>query len=447
MAAAPTPLFLADTMLARLARFLRAAGFDVEYAEPGVEKDAILRQARRGERVVITRDLKFPGGKDEKITIESRELEEQMVEVLRRVGEHDLLQQAFSRCMECNTIVVPEADPGDIPPGIKGPFNRCPTCRRIYWVGSHVDRVKERLARVSRMVEEARREEAKGVPPPIGRLEYDAFLKEAFHLLGLSWKGYRKVRLGLRTRLRKRLIELKLRDLTEYLPRLRSEAAERRHLGGLLAVTITRFFRDRDVWLGFGESLFPDLEGLAAGGAVRAWSIGCASGEEPYTMRIVWLESGRREAELEIVGGDLSKSCFARAAKGIYPESSVHNMPSRLRKKYLSNVEDEFQLEGGIRSSVKFSPFDWREDHWPGGFHWILCRNGVFTYLDEPGQARALRKIEESIVPGGVLWIGGNEELPAAGRGRWIRRAPSLYSFSAGEMSVERNSRSRRESG
>lgn len=446
MSGALAPRFFTDTMLSRLARFLRAAGFDVAHAASDGTSDSILREARREGRVVITRDLKFPGGAGEKITIESRELEEQMVEVLRRIGEVDLLEAAFTRCMECNTIVVSEDEPGDLPASIAGPFTRCPDCRRVYWVGSHVDRVKERLRRVGEMLEAARRDEQRGIPPPIGRSEYDAFLRDAFPLLGLSWRGYRRVRLGLRTRIRKRLIELNRKDLSSYLLILRRDGAERQHLGGMLAVTITRFFRDRDVWLRFEQILFPELEALADGTAVRVWSIGCASGEEPYTLSITWRESGRREKDLEVKGGDLSERCFARAAEGIYPESSVHNMPARLREKYLVPLEDGFQLAAAIRRSVSFAPFDWREDHWPRGFHWILCRNGIFTYLDVPGRLRALRKIEASVVPGGFLWIGGNEQLPA-GADRWIRCAPSLYRLSDGFTSNESTPRSRIVSG
>lgn len=444
--APPLPRFYADTMLARLARFLRAAGFDVAGAPAGEADDHILRRARRERRVVITRDLRFPGGEEEKIVIESREIEEQMVEVLRRIGGVDLERAAFSRCMECNTPVVREERPDDVPEGIGGPFTRCPACGRLYWEGSHVDRVRERLRRVGRKLEEARREEERGMPPPIGRPEYDRFLKEAFPLLGLSWRGYRRVRLGLRTRIRARLIERGLRGLDGYLDLLRREEGERWRLGALLAVTITRFFRDRERWFRFGADLFPELERLAAGGAVRAWSIGCASGEEPYTLRIVWRESGRSDEGLAIAAGDLSGRCLERAGRGIYPESSIHNMPPALRERYLTPAGDEFLLTGEIRRSVTFGQFDWRSDGWPGGFHWILCRNGIFTYLDEPGRTRTLRRIEGSLVPGGYLWIGGNERLPAAAD-RWERRAPSLYCFSPGETSKESTSRSRRRAG
>jgi len=420
------PRFLADDMLARLARWLRGAGLDVLYLGRGIEDDRILRRARAEGRMVLTRDSRFPGGAWERIVIESPDLEEQLVEVLRRYPEYDPLARSFSRCMECNGRVTPEDDPPDRPEHVHGPFTRCEECGRLFWEGTHVVRVRARLARVRDRVADVLEEEKKGVPRPFERREYDDFLHEAFLLLGLSWRGYRKVRFGLRTRLRKRLFELGLGDLDQYLHLLRRDTEERWRLGTLLRVTISRFFRDRQVWLQLPDLLFPRLVHLAGDGPVRVWSLGCASGEEPFTLRMVWESSSIRERPLELLATDLSGECLRRAAAGLYPESAVHCTPEEFRASFFRREGESYHLRRSIIEPVRLEKHDWRDDEWPGPFHWILARNGPFTYPNEEGRRRILRKIESSLDPAGFLWVGGNERLPGGGEG-WERVAAGLY--------------------
>ncbi|NNE07249.1 MAG: hypothetical protein HKN20_01680 [Gemmatimonadetes bacterium] len=423
------PRFLVDGMLARLARWLRAAGFDAQYAD-GTEPRAQAAQAMREGRIVVTRNRRFPKGPGARqIVLESKTLERQMVELLRHFPHLNPLASPFSRCTGCNEPVAPSEPPNPAPPGIEGPFTRCPRCGRYYWRGSHYDRMHAKLVHVARALEESREREAAGEPPPIKREDFDEFLREALILLGLSWRGYRRVRWGFRTRLRNRLRELGLLRLHDYMLLVRSDPSERERLGALLAVTISRFFRDRGFWFRFADDLFPALERVASGGPVRVWSLGCASGEEPYTLRIMWRESGRAEEDLSVLATDLRTVCLERARRRLYPESAVHNVPAELRSRYLHERRGTFLLDEEIARGVQFERFDWRsETGWPvGDFHWVLARNGIFTYDDESGALAKLERIEDALVPGGYLWIGGNERLPDAARARWTKVAPSLY--------------------
>ncbi|MBM3319213.1 MAG: DUF5615 family PIN-like protein [Candidatus Eisenbacteria bacterium] len=420
------PCFLADDMLARLARWLRGAGLDVAYAGRGASDDEILRSARREGRVVLTRDTRFPGGEEERIVLESADLDEQLVEVLRHFPSFDPLARSFSRCMECNGRLAEENDPPARPAGVSGPFRRCAECGRLFWLGTHTRRIRERLARIAGRLDEASRGEESGEPPPFERAAFDAFLRDAFARLDLSWRGYRRVRFGLRGRVRRRLRALGLRTLWEYRETLARSPEERFLLGALLHVTVSRFFRDRSVWLSLPEILFPRLVEQAGKGPVRVFSLGCASGEEPFTLRMLWNESSVSEIPIEILAADVSESCLRRAREAVYPSSAVHNVPEPYVRRY-------FRLEGGnwildrtLADSVRFERFDWRSDRWPGPFHWILARNGVFTYLGEDARLRVFEKIRSTLLPGGFLWVGGNERLREAPKD-WEILAPGLF--------------------
>jgi chemotaxis methyl-accepting protein methylase len=334
--------------------------------------------------------------------------------------------------MECNGPLREEADPPDRPADVGGPFTRCGACGRLFWAGSHVGRIVRRLSRARDRAGEMREEEARGAPPPFERMEYDAFLREALDLLGLSWRGYRRVRFGLRVRVRRRLGELGLRALPEYLSRLRRDARERSRLGELLHVTVSRFFRDRETWLRLPETVFPDLARAAGDRPARVWSLGCASGEEPFTLQMMWAVSPFRDRPLETVGADLAEDCLRRAREAVYPESSVHTVPEPYLSRFFRREGASYVLDRAIADAVLFERFDWRDEEWPGPFDWVLARNGVFTYLGAAGRERAFGKIVSAIRPGGFLWIGGNERLPREPAG-WNLLAPGLFRVRAGE--------------
>ncbi len=150
------PRFLADAMLAGLGRWLRAAGYDTVIA-PGHHSDrAILRRAVAEGRLLLTRDRKL---------LEHREAPGRVIllacsgteacarQLTARLGL-DWLHAPFTRCLVCNTPVepAPEAVRAAVPPEVRvagWPVRWCPRCRRPYWPGSHVRRMRARLERLA----------------------------------------------------------------------------------------------------------------------------------------------------------------------------------------------------------------------------------------------------------------------------------------------------------
>ena len=107
----------------------------------------------------------------------------------------------------------------------------------------------------------------------------------------MRWVGFRRVRRQVCKRIARRLIELGLQDLEAYRTLLGADAGEWSRLDSLCRITISRFYRDRAVWNYLGDVLLPDLTRFArrrGDEELRCWSVGCASGEEPYTLAMVW---------------------------------------------------------------------------------------------------------------------------------------------------------------
>jgi len=148
------PRFVVDTMLGRLARWLRAMGYDTLY--PGQAEDRrLLQLARAEERILVTRDRMLARlGQPHSCLIRGERVDDQIVEAVEQLALAPDERDWLSRCLECNGTLergAPESLPGHVPEHVLAlhtEFTRCPGCARIYWAGSHADRMKERLSRL-----------------------------------------------------------------------------------------------------------------------------------------------------------------------------------------------------------------------------------------------------------------------------------------------------------
>jgi uncharacterized protein with PIN domain len=143
--------FIADVMVGKLARWLRILGFDVIYSNV-FEDDDIVRIAEEEQRIILTRDAGLASRRqirDHCLLVESGDYKEQVRQVLRTFGLKEF--KVFSRCLECNTPLDPidkESVFEKVPPYVyltQERFATCPSCKRIYWHGTHADDMLKRL--------------------------------------------------------------------------------------------------------------------------------------------------------------------------------------------------------------------------------------------------------------------------------------------------------------
>jgi chemotaxis protein methyltransferase CheR len=149
--------------------------------------------------------------------------------------------------------------------------------------------------------------------------------------------------------------------------------------------------------------------------ALRFWSAGCASGEEAYTLNLIWKQFFQIRfpaLKLSIIGTDSDPHMLNRARRGVYPASSLKDFPVGSMDLAFENADGQFSLRPEFQDGVLFCRQDIRHEAPAGEFHLILCRNLVFTYFNEALQAEVLRKIYGKLVDGGMLVIGTHERLP-----------------------------------
>jgi len=243
------------------------------------------------------------------------------------------------------------------------------------------------------------------------------FLQRALPRLELRWPGFRKVRGQVHKRLNRRLEELDLPDLAAYEMYLEAHPAEWPVLDSLCRISISRFCRDRGVFQFLGEHVLPEIARMAAdlGREVRVWSAGCASGEEPYTLAMIWqtlVQPRYPQVHLRMVATDADEHLLDRARRAAYPASSLREIPEGWRQVFFSPAGDEFHFRTELVPSVEFRRQDVRAGMPDGPFSLVLCRNLVFTYFSDGLQREVLEKILERMPAGGFLAVGTHERPP-----------------------------------
>jgi chemotaxis protein methyltransferase CheR len=245
-----------------------------------------------------------------------------------------------------------------------------------------------------------------------------ALLQWALPHLSLEWAGYRRVRRLVCKRIDRRCRTLGLGDSEAYRLRLKTTPAEWDELRALCSIPISRFYRDRGMFESLKEVVLP---ALAAGAAERGqhslecWSAGCASGEEPYTLSIVWQLALTRYAaglELHVLATDIDAELLERAASACYGASALKELPESWRMAAFERRDAPYCLRQQFRAPVSFLRQDLCVTMPERTFDLIFCRNLAFTYFEPSMQESIARKFAERLRPGGVLVIGIHEKLP-----------------------------------
>jgi len=255
------------------------------------------------------------------------------------------------------------------------------------------------------------------------------FLQWALPQLGLRWTGFRKVRGQVHKRIVRRLRELELTHISEYRRYLAEYPAEWTDLDARLRISISRFYRDREVFDHLRHTVLPELARMASQRGeqrLKVWSAGCASGEEPYSVALIWINQVQADfpdLPCQVLATDADETMLQRAERASYPASSLKQLPADWRRNAFVCSNGEHELASQFRGLVQFRQADIRVDQPAESFSLILCRNLVFTYFDEPLQRQVLARLSERLVPGGYLVIGKHESLP-----RGVRFAGQLPS-------------------
>lgn len=223
------------------------------------------------------------------------------------------------------------------------------------------------------------------------------------------------------SRLSRRLRSLGLSSFRQYRDYLAANSSELEGFLNAISTNLTKFFREAHHFDHFRSHVAAAF--AQAGGScrrLRVWSAGCSTGEEPYSIAVVLkheVDAVHRH-DVRILATDIDTDVLGKAARGLYPASSLGDVPKSYWE-YFEPLDSDGKngnvlISEAVRSLIAFRRLNLM-DAWPfgGKFDAIFCRN-VMIYFDAPTKAALVERLTQKLVPGGWLYIGHSESLLGA---------------------------------
>jgi len=213
-------------------------------------------------------------------------------------------------------------------------------------------------------------------------------------------------------RIKSRMRSVGVMEYSEYADFLRNHPEEVIKLREALTINVSKFFRNQSVFSVikneiFKKILFP----------ISIWSAGCASGEEPYTLSIILLESGKTG---KIIATDVDVSAIKNAQDGIYDEVSLSETPPDIISRYFSRENGRYRINDNVKEFVEFRVLDLKElEEFKMTFDVIVCRN-VLIYLSKEFQRKVIEGFANHLKEKGFLILGMVEGMFGMGENFFI---------------------------
>jgi two-component system, chemotaxis family, CheB/CheR fusion protein len=234
---------------------------------------------------------------------------------------------------------------------------------------------------------------------------------------GFDFHGYKPTTLG--RRVRKRMGALGIDSFAGYQDHLEVHPDEFTALFNTILINVTGFFRDPQAWDVVRTSVVPRIVATKAPGEpIRAWSAGCASGEEAYTIAMVLAEELGAEAfgeRVKIYATDLDEEALNAARHATYTARQVESVPPELLQRYFDQLDGMYVFRKDYRRQVIFGRHDLLADAPISRVDLLVCRN-TLMYFNSEAQARILRRFHFALNEGGFLFLGRAETLMAHGQ-------------------------------
>lgn len=215
---------------------------------------------------------------------------------------------------------------------------------------------------------------------------------------------------------RSRMHDFKCTSAADYIIVLKNNKGELTELLDSLSINVTHFFRDADVYESFRRKVIPELvkqKGAVSPALIRVWSAACASGQEPYSLAIMFKEAlaGQEQVMVRITATDIDSDAIKRAQEGVYDLRDFRETDKKILEKYFTPVyNNRYQLCDEIKKMVRFERNNLISDEPLKFIDVIFCRN-VMIYFSREQQDLLFKKFHQALSSRGYLVLAKVETV------------------------------------
>ena len=183
-----------------------------------------------------------------------------------------------------------------------------------------------------------------------------------------------------------------------------------------ITINVSEFFRNPEAFKAIRKKVIPDIvkrkEGMASYN-IRVWSAGCATGEEPYSLAIMFkeaLEESEKRFKINIIATDIDNGALSKAKAGTYNLKALKELTEEQIEAYFDKNDEVYTVKHRIKAMIKFNNHNMISDEPPPAVDLILCRN-VIIYFNKELQNKVYANFHNALVPSGFLVAGKTESL------------------------------------
>ncbi|MBN1411453.1 MAG: protein-glutamate O-methyltransferase CheR [Spirochaetales bacterium] len=217
----------------------------------------------------------------------------------------------------------------------------------------------------------------------------------------------------LESRLKERLRNTNLANVSEYYQLIMQNPEEMKILLDTVTTNLTRFFRNTAHFNAFENYVIPALveqKNKKKDTLLKVWSAGCSTGEEPYTVAMILKEKFPAYMNIEIIGSDISLKSLMTAKESFYSAQKVDKIPEKYLQKYFEKKRDGYQVKKEIQSMVHFDYHNLKYESGLKNIDVVFCRN-VLIYFDSEAQESTVNRFYKAMTNFSFLFIGHSESL------------------------------------
>ena len=238
----------------------------------------------------------------------------------------------------------------------------------------------------------------------------DAVLRLLRDNFGIDFSLYKIATVG--RRIQRRIEMVRLQGLAEYLDLLLVDPEELNRLYQDLLIGVTQFFRDPEAFEALERDVIPQLVDQAKGDdEIRVWVAGCATGEEAYSLAMLFWEAfstRERAPRVKILATDVHQRSLDYANAGIYGDGQLTRVSPERLERFFTRRSSGYQVSAELRQLIVFARHNVTKDPPFTRMHLITCRN-MLIYFQPPAQRSVLSLFHFGLLPNGVLFLGASE--------------------------------------